>query len=105
MSAGRISVLLTLLSLITWVPGVVLFAIQSSIEGWDWMTGNLWLAGSIVLGLLVWIVVLSLIGLALSAWVRWKIGAGALVLARHFRRRGFRHGHQQPDAHKLRRAD
>jgi ABC-2 type transport system permease protein len=87
--AGRISVLLILLSLITWIPGVVLFAIQSSIEGWDWMTTNLWLAGAIVLGLLVWIVVLSLIGLALSAWVKWKIGAGALVLGVIFAGAGF----------------
>jgi ABC-2 type transport system permease protein len=87
--AGRMTVFLTLLSLITWIPGVVLFAIQASIEGWNWMTGNLWLAGAIVLGLLVWIVVLSLIGLALSAWVRWKIGAGALVLGVIFAGAGF----------------
>ena len=89
MSPGRMSVLLILLSLITWVPGVVLFAIQSSIEGWDWTQANFWLAGSIVLGLLVWIVVLSLIGLALSAWVKWKIGAGALVLGVIFAGAGF----------------
>ncbi len=87
--AGRISVLLILLSLITWIPGVALFAIQSSIEGWDWLTGNFWLAGSIVLGLFVWIVVLSLIGLAVSAWVRWKIGAGALILGVIFVGAGF----------------
>ncbi len=86
---GRISVLLVLLSLITWIPGVVLFAIQASIEGWDWTRLNLWLAGAIVLGLLVWIAVLSLIGLALSAWVRWKIGAGALVLGVIFAGAGF----------------
>lgn len=87
--AGRMTVFLTLLSLITWIPGVVLFAIQASIEGWSWMTGNLWLAGAIVVGLLVWIVVLSLIGLTLSAWVRWKIGAGALVLGVIFVGAGF----------------
>ena len=86
---GRISVLLILLSLITWIPGVLLFAIQGSIEGWDWTQANFWLAGSIVLGLLVWIIVLSLIGLALSAWVKWKIGAGALVLGVIFAGAGF----------------
>ena len=87
--AGRLTVLLTLLSLITWIPGLVLFAIQSSMEGWSWMTGNLWLAGAIAFGLLVWIIVLSLIGLAISAWVRWKIGAGALVLGIIFVGAGF----------------
>ena len=45
---------------------------------------NAWLAGSIVLGLLIWIVVLSLIALALSAWVKWKIAAGALILGVFF---------------------
>ena len=53
------------------------------------MMANLWLAGAIILGLLVWIIVLSLIGLALSAWVKWKIGAGALVLGVIFAGAGF----------------
>jgi len=34
-----------------------------------------------VLGLWIWIGVLSLIALALSAWVKWKIAAGALILS------------------------
>jgi len=42
--AGKIGVLLVLLSLITWIPGLVLFAIQASIAGWDWTKLNLWLA-------------------------------------------------------------
>ncbi|MGO8765319.1 MAG: hypothetical protein ACLQSR_09340 [Limisphaerales bacterium] len=87
--AGRLTVLLTLLSLITWIPGLVLFAIQSSIAGWDWMKSNLWLAGAIVTSLVTWTVVLSLMGLALSAWVRWKVGAGALVLGVIFAGAGF----------------
>jgi len=87
--AGRLAVLLSLLSLITWVPGIVLFAIQASIEGLGWTLTSVWLAFAIVAGLLVWIVVLSLIGLALSAWVRWKIGAGALVLGVIFVGAGF----------------
>jgi ABC-2 type transport system permease protein len=87
--AGKIGVLLVLLSLITWIPGLVLFAIQASIAGWDWTKLNLWLAGSIVLGLFVWIIVLALIGLALSAWVRWRIAAGALVLGVIFAGAGF----------------
>lgn len=82
--AGKISVLVFLLSLVTWIPGLCLFAVQASLAGWAWLTGNLWLAGAIVTGSLIWIAVLSLIGLALSAWIKWRIAAGALVLAVFF---------------------
>lgn len=87
--AGKLCVLMFLLSLITWVPGLLLFAIQTSVAGWGWAVSNLWLAGAIFLGLFVWITVLSLIGLALSAWVKWKIAAGALVLGVFFAGAGF----------------
>ena len=53
------------------------------------MRSHAWLAGSIMLGLWIWIVVLSLIALALSAWVKWKIVAGALILGVFFAGAGF----------------
>ena len=87
--AGKMTVLLVLLSLITWVPGLLLYAIQASCTGWTWVKPNLWLARSIVLGPLIWILVLSLIALALSAWVKWRIAAGACVLGLHFVGAGF----------------
>ncbi len=87
--AGKVTVLFVLLSLITWVPGLLLFAIQASCTGWTWVRPNLWLAGSIILGPLIWILVLSLIALALSAWVKWRIAAGACVLGLHFVGAGF----------------
>jgi ABC-2 type transport system permease protein len=82
-------ILLLLLSLITWIPGIVLYLIQVGCAGWDWMRSHVWLAGSIVLGLWIWIVVLSLIALALSAWIKWKIAAGALILGVFFAGAGF----------------
>ncbi len=87
--AGKMTVLLLLLSLITWIPGMLLYLIQTGCVGWDWARANAWLAGSIVLGLWIWIVVLSLIALALSAWVKWKIAAGALILGVFFAGAGF----------------
>ena len=87
--AGKMTILLLLLSLITWIPGILLYLIQAGCTGWDWMRGHAWLAGSIVLGLWIWIVVLSLIALALSAWVKWKIAAGALILGVFFAGAGF----------------
>jgi len=87
--AGKMAVFLVLLSLITWIPGLLLYAIQASCTGWAWVRPNLWRAGAIVLGPLIYIVVLSLIALALSAWVKWRIAAGACVLGLYFVGAGF----------------
>ncbi len=87
--AGKMSVLLFLLSSITWIPGLLLYAIQASQAGWEWTRSHMWIAGSLFVGLLVWITVLSLIALAMSAWVKWKIAAGALILGIFFAGAGF----------------
>jgi|SRR3984885_13803240 ABC-2 type transport system permease protein len=76
---GKASVLGILLSAITWVPGLLLFVLQSCLEGWGWMVHNLWMAGSIVLASLVWIVILTLLAMALSAWIKRRIAASALL--------------------------
>src|SRR6185437_5289431 len=78
------SVLMFMLSTITWIPGLILFGVQSSLAGWEWTRANLWIAGALFIGPLVWITVLSLIAMAMSAWVRWKIAAGALILGVFF---------------------
>lgn len=87
--AGKMSVLMFLLSMITWIPGLILFAIQASLAGWEWTRDNFWIAGAILLGLLIWTTILSLIALAMSAWVKWKIAAGALILGVFFAGAGF----------------
>ena len=87
--AGKLLVLVKLLSYITWVPGLILFAIESSLSGWSWMISNLYIAVAIVLSSLMMIAVLSLLALALSAWVKWKPVAGALVLGVLFFGTGF----------------
>ncbi len=86
---GKMSVIGCLLSLITWVPGLILFAIQADLAGWDWTKNNLWIAGAIFVGSIIWIVLLSLVAIAMSAWVKWKIAAGALILAVFFVGSGF----------------
>ena len=87
--AGKMAVLLVLLSLITWIPALLLYLIQVGCVGWSWAQSHAWLAGSILVGLWVWILILSLIALALSAWVKWKIAAGALILGVFFGGAGF----------------
>ncbi|HUQ49766.1 MAG TPA: hypothetical protein VM056_03545 [Terriglobales bacterium] len=86
---GKFMVLAIMLSAITWVPGLLLFGLQSSLAGWTWLSQNYWIAGSIVVGAWVWIIVLSLLVLAISAWIRWKIAATALMLAIFFIGPGF----------------
>jgi len=76
---GKATVLLTLLSAITWVPMLLLFALEAGlVEGWG--TANVRIAAAVFAGSWVWILVLTLLGLAISAWVRWRVVAsGALA--------------------------
>jgi len=78
---GRMSVLLWILSTITWIPGLVLFGVQSTLAGWQWTKDNLWIAGSIFLSLMLWDIVLSLIAMTISAFIKWKVLAGILIIA------------------------
>jgi len=77
---GKASVLAILLSQITWVPGLILFAMQASLAGASWTWSHLWIAGALVLASLLWIAFLSLLAMAISAWVKWRIVAGAMLL-------------------------
>lgn len=81
---ARMAVLVALLSMVTWIPGLILFAMQSSMAGWAWFAANWNLGVGIVCGFLLWIVLLSMVALASSAWVKWRIIAGALVLGFFF---------------------
>ncbi len=77
---GKFTVLALLLSAITWVVGWALFALQSNYAGWSWMVANVQLAAAIFIGSWVWITIVSLMALALSAWVRWRPVAAFLML-------------------------
>ncbi|HEX8354829.1 MAG TPA: hypothetical protein VF611_18120 [Pyrinomonadaceae bacterium] len=81
---GKMTVLGILLSLVTWVPGLLLFLLQAYLEGAGWMASNWWIAGAIFVGSMVWIVLLSLLSLAISAWVRWRVVAGGALLGVFF---------------------
>lgn len=81
---GKMTVLLILLSLVTWVPGLLLFLLQAYLEGAGWIVSNLWMAGAIFVGSMTWIVLLSLLSLALSAWVRWRLVASVALLGFFF---------------------
>lgn len=77
---GKMSVLLILLSLVTWIPQLLLFLLQSYLEGFAWFRANLWIASSIFIASVFWILLLALLTQTISALVKWRVVAsGALV--------------------------
>jgi len=76
---GKISALLILLSVITWIPLSLLFLFQAKMAGLAWLWEHLRLEMAIFVGSWLWMLVISLLAIALSAWVRWKPIAGALI--------------------------
>lgn len=77
---SRLTVLLGLLSLVTWIPGILLFSIQSALAGGNWFMQNLNLGTGVFTGLLIWIVLVSLVAMAASAYVRRRVTAEAFIL-------------------------
>lgn len=82
--AGKMSVVLILLSLITWIPQLLLFLFQAYLEGARWFIDNLWIASAIFIGSLVWILILALLSQAISALVKWRVVASAALLGLFF---------------------
>jgi ABC-2 type transport system permease protein len=82
--AGKMSVVLILLSAITWVPQLVLFLFQSYLAGGSWLVNNLWIASAIFIGSVVWILLLALLSQAISALVKWRVIASAALLGLFF---------------------
>ncbi len=76
---GKASVLMILLSAITWVPLLLLFLLQANLEGGGWLWQHGRIAFAVFAGSWVWILILSLLVLSLSAWVKWRPVAGALL--------------------------
>ena len=81
---GKITVVAALLSLVTWIPGLLIFFFQASLAGVGWLWSNLWMIGAIFLGSAAWIILLSLIALAISALVKWRVIASGAMLGLFF---------------------
>lgn len=77
---GKFMVLATLLSAMTWMPGLLLFVLQGNLEGSGWMGSHLRIAWGVFVGSWVWIATVTLLALAFSAWVKWRAVAGFLML-------------------------
>jgi ABC-2 type transport system permease protein len=77
--AGKLAVLAILLSAVTWIPTLLLFGLQSGLASHGWLWSHLWMILPIILCSAVWILMLSLISLAISAWVKLRIVATGLT--------------------------
>jgi len=72
---GKFAVLAILLSFLTWIPAIGLLFLEAGLGPKAWLGAHLWMIGPILWCSLVWITLLSLIALATSAWVKWRIVA------------------------------
>jgi ABC-2 type transport system permease protein len=86
---GKMSVLLILLSAITWVPAMLLYLFQAYLDGGAWLGSHLRLGFAILAGSWAWILFLSILTLAVSAWVKWRPVARIALLVIFFVSMGF----------------
>lgn len=81
---ARLITLFGLLSIVTWIPGLLLFGMQVGMADSGWFAKNWKLGTGIVIGSAVWILLVSLVAMASSAYARLKAVAGGLVLGFFF---------------------
>jgi ABC-type transport system involved in multi-copper enzyme maturation permease subunit len=81
---GKFISLFACLSVVTWVPGLVLFVDQSCSSAQPWGVKNLPIAIGLLAGAMIWITFLSILGLAISSWVKWKVVATGAIFAAVF---------------------
>jgi ABC-type transport system involved in multi-copper enzyme maturation permease subunit len=81
---GKLSVLGLLLSAITWIPCLLLFGLQAGLAKDGWIWPHLWMVVPIVMCSAIWILMLSLISLAVSAWIKLRIVATGIIFITFF---------------------
>lgn len=81
---GKLAVLGVLLSAVTWVPILLLFSLQAGLAKDGWIWPHLWMIAPIVLCSAIWILMLSLLSLAVSAWVKLRIVATGVIFITFF---------------------
>ena len=72
---GKLLVLFWLTGAVTWIPGLVLVSVNAYYAKDGWLLDNISVPLGLVATCLVWSGCLSIIALALSAWVRWRPAA------------------------------
>ena len=78
---GKFLALVLSLSYVTWIPCLLLFVYQCYASPQPWAMTHLSLALGIFAVSVVWIVLLAMVGLAVSAWVKWRVIATGAIFA------------------------
>jgi ABC-type transport system involved in multi-copper enzyme maturation permease subunit len=78
---GKFLALILSLSYVTWIPCLALFLYQCYASPEPWAMAHLSLGLGIFVGAVIWIVLLSMVGLAVSAWVKWRVIAVGAIFA------------------------
>jgi ABC-type transport system involved in multi-copper enzyme maturation permease subunit len=81
---GKFIALFAFLSVVTWVPSLMLFAYEGYTSPVPWIAPNMQIAAGLMAGALIWVVFLSILGLALSSWVKWRVVATGIIFASVF---------------------
>jgi ABC-type transport system involved in multi-copper enzyme maturation permease subunit len=81
---GKFIALFGSLSLITWLPSLLLFADEAYSSPQPWAVSNFQIAIGLLAGSVIWIAFLSVLGLALSSWVKWRVVATGVIFAAVF---------------------
>jgi ABC-type transport system involved in multi-copper enzyme maturation permease subunit len=82
--SGKFIALFTCLSAVTWIPCLLLFVYQGYTAPQAWFADNLHIAFGLFFGAVIWIAFLSVLGLALSSWVKWRVVATGIIFAAVF---------------------
>jgi len=86
---GKLVVLVTLNSVVTWIPGLILILFQTGLAGASWFWENMRIPLAILGVSWIWILTISLLSLAISAFVKWKPIAGFMHFGIFFVMAGF----------------
>ncbi|HUN83156.1 MAG TPA: hypothetical protein VMU48_02195 [Terracidiphilus sp.] len=78
---GKFLALILSLSYITWIPCLALFLYQCYSSPQPWAAKHFSIGMGLFAGALLWITLLSLLGLAVSSWVKWRVVATGAIFA------------------------
>jgi ABC-2 type transport system permease protein len=81
---GKVSVLVILLSAISWIPGLALFMLKAYFGGWQWIQGNFRIGIAICLSCWIGILMLCLLSMTFSAYLKWRPVAALAMLTVFF---------------------
>ncbi len=81
---AKLTILAGFVSAVTILPATFLFAFQSYISAVPWGVTHLRILFGTLAGCILWVAFLSLLALAVSSWVKWRIVATGMIFAAMF---------------------